>query len=101
MRAAQKLGLLYIKERGGRHCLCKELQNYNFDKYPLGIKIIFVSSSLKGIKAFLADLAKKKERKEQNKLIEAGIVKRAEFLANAKLKPANNEPSLFDFDDVS
>ena len=96
MKAAKKLGLLYIKGKRGIHCLCQELQNYNFNEYPLGVKIVFVSSNLKVIKAFLADLAKKKERKEQSKLIDKGIERRAKFLASLKLKPANNEPSLFD-----
>ena len=95
-QSAKRLGLLLHKSKDGRFCLYKELQNYNYDEHPLGVKFVFASAKLKVIKAFLADLAKKKELKEQSKLIDKGVERRAEFLASLKLKPANNEPSLFD-----
>lgn len=99
--SAKKLGLCLIKSKDGKFCLYKELQNYNYGEHPLGVKFVFASSRLKVIKAFLADLAKQRELKAQNKLIDEGVTKRAEFLASLKLKPANNEPSLFDDDFVS
>ena len=101
-QSAKRLGLLLHKSKDGRFCLYKELQNYNYDEHPLGVKFVFASSKLKVIKAFLADLAKKKELKEQSKFIDEGIQRRTELLASLKLnqfkelKVANNEPSLFD-----
>ena len=101
-QSAKSLGLLLYKSKDGRFCLYKELQNYHFSEYPLGVKFVFASGKLKVIKAFLAELTQKKERKEQSKFIDEGIQRRAEFLASLKLnqfkglKVANNEPSLFD-----
>ena len=58
--------------------------------------LLFFKSRSKAIKGFLAELAKKKERKEWQREIKQGVAKRALHLESAKLKPANNEPSLFD-----
>lgn len=96
-KEAQRLGLLFFKSRSnGTYCLCKELKNYDFKLNPLGLKVVFASAKLKAIKGFLADLAKKKECKEWQRQIKDGVAKRALHLESAKLKPANNEPSLFD-----
>ena len=94
-KEAQRLGLLFFKTKEA-YCLCKELKNYDFNHNPLGLKVIFVNAKLKAIKGFLADLAKKKERKEWQRQIKDGVAKRALRLESVKLKPANNEPSLFD-----
>lgn len=96
-KEAQKLGLLFFKSpANGTYCLCKELKNYEYSENPLGLRVIYANNRLKAIKGFLADTARKKERKEREAFIKEGVAKRAEFLASAKLKPANNEPSLFD-----
>lgn len=96
-REAQRLGLLFFKSRSnGTYYLCKELKNYDFKLNPLGLKVVFASAKLKAIKGFLAELAKKKECKEWQRQIKDGVAKRALHLESVKLKPANNEPSLFD-----
>lgn len=96
-KEAQRLGLLFFKSRSnGTYYLCRELKNYDFNHNPLGLKVIFVNAKLKAIKGFLADLAKKKERKEWQRQIKDGVAKRALHLESVNLKPANNEPSLFD-----
>ena len=96
-REAQRLGLLFFKSSAsGVYCLCRELKNYDYTANPLGLKVIFANSRLKVIKGFLNDFAKRKEKDELKTLIKDGVARRAEFLASAKLKPANNEPSLFD-----
>lgn len=96
-KEAQRLGLLFFKSRSnGTYCLCRELKNYDYNDNPLGLKLIFANAKLKAVKGFLAELAKKKERKEWQKQIKDGVAKRALHLESVKLKPANNEPSLFD-----
>lgn len=96
-KEAQRLGLLFFKSRSnGTYYLCKELKNYDFNHNPLGLKLIFANAKLKAVKGFLAELAKKKECKEWQRQIKDGVAKRALHLESVKLKPANNEPSLFD-----
>lgn len=96
-KEAQKLGLLFFKSpANGTFCLCKELKNYEYSENPLGLKVIFANRRLKVIKGFLSELAKKQERAELKTLIKDGVQRRAAFFEKAKLKPANNEPSLFD-----
>ena len=96
-KEAQRLGLLFFKSRSnGTYYLCKELKNYDFNHNPLGLKLIFANTKLKAVKGFLAEPAKKQERKEWQRQIKDGVAKRALHLESVKLKPANNEPSLFD-----
>lgn len=96
-KEAQRLGLLFFKSRSnGTYYLCRELKNYDYNDNPLGLKLIFANAKLKAIKGFLAELAKKQERKEWQRQIKDGVAKRALHLESVKLKPANNEPSLFD-----
>lgn len=96
-KEAQRLGLLFFKSRSnGTYYLCRELKNYDYNDNPLGLKLIFANAKLKAVKGFLAEFAKKKERKEWQRQIKDGVAKRALHLESAKLKPANNEPSLFD-----
>lgn len=96
-KEAQRLGLLFFKSRSnGTYYLCRELKNYDYNDNPLGLKLIFANAKLKAVKGFLAELVKKKERKEWQRQIKDGVAKRALHLESVKLKPANNEPSLFD-----
>ena len=96
-KEAQRLGLLFFKSRSnGTYYLCRELKNYDYNDNPLGLKLIFANAKLKAVKGFLASSAKKKERKEWQRQIKDGVAKRALHLESVKLKPANNEPSLFD-----
>ena len=64
-KEAQRLGLLFFKSRSnGTYYLCRELKNYDYNDNPLGLKLIFANAKLKAVKGFLAELAKKKERKD-------------------------------------